>query len=65
MLKIGSAWNKTSQQGKTYQSLNLKKESAPLIASGNYFITMHKVATKQSQNSPDYDVYATAKEETV
>ena len=62
-LEIGSGWNRTSQKGTTYQSLSIKKEAAPLIASGDYYFMMCKVSSKQSQEAPDFSIFATLKEE--
>ncbi len=62
-LEIGNGWNRTSQKGTTYQSLNIKKEAAPLIASGDYYFMMCKLSYKSSAEAPDYSIFATLKEE--
>lgn len=62
-LEIGNGWDKTSQKGKQYVSLNIKKEAAPLIESGNYYFMMCKISNKSSTDAPDYSVFATLKEE--
>ena len=62
-LEIGNGWNKTSQKGTTYQSLSIKKEAAPLIASGNYYFMMCKVSSKSSPEAPDFSIIATLKEQ--